>query len=145
MSDYKELIERARDPESWKHGHIWALCEELIDALESAQDDRDAIWAEATAAAYGVAAKCSGFWLGFNGNGEPDGTYCTVKPHDDMNAKRYVSGSAIAALTSQDARDHQAKLIAEAVAQERERCAEIAEGTTNYAARHICDDIAAAI
>lgn len=81
MSDYKELIERARDPESWKHGHIWALCEELIDALESAQD----------------------------------------------------------------ARDHQAKLIAEAVAQERERCAEIAEGATNYAARHICDDIAAAI
>ena len=49
MSDYKELIERARDPESWKHGHIWALCEELIDALESACDHQDKLIADAVA------------------------------------------------------------------------------------------------
>ena len=105
MTDNNELIERARDPESRKNDRIWALCEELIDALESAHAeiarlqqldaeygrvecaiimadpafdgdsdhasaadrliasverlavDRDAIWAEATAAAHGVMLK----------------------------------------------------------------------------------------
>lgn len=51
MTNNKALIERARDPESRKNGRICALCEELINALESAQADRDAICAEATATA----------------------------------------------------------------------------------------------
>lgn len=77
--------------------------------LDARKDDRDAIWAEATAAAYRLAAMEVGSHLS--------------TPEDILWADD--ASGRIAALTPQDARDHQAKLISDAVAQERERCAEI--------------------
>ncbi|MDD9727193.1 hypothetical protein PVV74_17165 [Roseovarius sp. SK2] len=59
--------------------------------------------AEAVGAAYEAAAGARGMWFGFNSEGEPDGSYCTVKAHDPGGMKLYVSHEAIRALTPSDA------------------------------------------
>ncbi|WYK04429.1 hypothetical protein DWF04_015585 [Cereibacter sphaeroides f. sp. denitrificans] len=43
------------------------------------------------------AAAAPGFYFGIGPNGEPDGTYCSVKPHDDPQAELYVRASRILA------------------------------------------------
>lgn len=44
------------------------------------------------------AAGLNGWWLGINPAGEPDGTFCSVPPHDDPQAEKYVRVSRILAL-----------------------------------------------
>ena len=62
--------------------------------VEKAERKRD----EARASALREAASLPGWWLGVDGHGEPDGTYCSVKPSDDPNARLYISAEAILAL-----------------------------------------------
>jgi hypothetical protein len=54
--------------------------------------------AEAYAQALEDAAEARGMWFGFNTNGEPDGSYCTVQAHDPGGMKYYVSSEAIRSL-----------------------------------------------
>ena len=46
-----------------------------------------------------AALSARGMWFGFNSSGEPDGTYCTVKPRYHDRMKLYVSAQAIRALS----------------------------------------------
>lgn len=64
MTDHKDMIERlawpvnpnAPEAEVTLPAWVLELCAEARQALESAQVERDTVWAEATAAAYGAAA-----------------------------------------------------------------------------------------
>ena len=47
------------------------------------------------------AAKVPGFYFGIGPDGEPDGTYCSVKPHNDPQAELYVRASRILARADQ--------------------------------------------
>ena len=58
--------------------------------------------------------------------GEPDGTFCTVKPHDDPNARLFISHDRPALLAS--------PIVQEIVREERERCAKIAMNNQHGAA-----------
>ena len=55
------------------------------------------------AAAYEDAANSRGMWFGFNSEGEPDGSYCTVREHDSGGMDFYVSYAAIKQRTPADA------------------------------------------
>ena len=70
------------------------ICDKAADTIERLTKERD----EARGKALEEAASVRGWWLGVDGHGEPDGTYCSVKPSDDPNAQLYVSADAIIAL-----------------------------------------------
>jgi hypothetical protein len=105
------------------------------------------------AAALREAAALNGWWLSINAAGEPDGTFCSVQPHDDPQAEKYVQASRILALIP-----HSGKALDRMLAAERERCARVADQrkgngwdsappTHPYDKGYIaaCDAIAAAI
>ena len=93
---------------------VRAWCHQAADTIErlTAENNRNAAIAfvamkkveltqkerDEARAALREAASLPGWWLGVDGHGEPDGTYCSVKPSDDPNARLYVSADAILAL-----------------------------------------------
>lgn len=103
---------------NWDCGHMESrLCDCARDAEQwgfAADEVRSLTPADAQAAleAYGrekvregmrLAAECRfGWWLCIGPDGEPDGTYCSVRP-DDQNYEFYVCQKAILAEMEKDA------------------------------------------
>lgn len=67
------------------------------------------------AAAYEAATSARGMWFGFNSEGEPDGSYCTVEPNDPIGMSLWIKAERIRDLSHTDARAALDHLIAEAV------------------------------
>tara|TARA_Y100000401_G_scaffold19361_1_gene12999 strand:- start:1190 stop:1885 length:696 start_codon:yes stop_codon:yes gene_type:complete len=69
------------------------VCRRAVEALTPPEDVGELV------------ARLPGLWFGFNpGTGEPDGTSCTVKPHDDPYARRFIPAEVVAdALSTQSA------------------------------------------
>lgn len=86
-----DVREALRDVEAWTMANANAV--HRLPAV-SIQPMIDA----AVAKALEQAASLSGWWIGITPSGEPDGTYCSVPPHDDPHSEKYVSASRIRAL-----------------------------------------------
>lgn len=64
---------------------VATVCRRAVEALTPPGDVGDLV------------ARLPGLWFGFNpGTGEPDGTSCTVKPHDAPYARRFVPAEVVA-------------------------------------------------
>ena len=72
---------------------VATVCRRAVEALTPPGDVGDLV------------ARLPGLWFGFNpGTGEPDGTSCTVKPHDEHYARRFIPAEVVAdALSTQSA------------------------------------------
>ena len=89
-------------------GRDWSNCPTDPDAIQAARIDwkaraerAEAALATARRVALEEAANLNGWWLVMTAHGEPDGTYCSVKPIEEPSAVKYVSADAIRALANE--------------------------------------------
>lgn len=80
------------------------------------------------AAAYEAALSVGGMHIGFNSEGEPDGSYCTVEPNDPIGMSLWIKAERIRALTPTDAKAALDRIVQEAVKEALEKAANVAEG-----------------
>ena len=67
------------------------------------------------AAAYEAALSVGGMHIGFNSEGEPDGSYCTVEPHDPIGMSLWIRAERIRAISRADAKASLDRIVQEAV------------------------------
>ena len=88
-------------------------------AAEAKLAQQDDLVQAAVAAALREAAELNGWWLGVNFAGEPDGTFCSVPPHEDEQAEKYVRASRILALITPDAQAALDRYVKQIIRSER--------------------------